>query len=258
MCIRDRFRAQSVVTSEIFGHKYSIDFNKDKNEFTICNETAEGSSNCIKKIIQNENQFQFLKALNEAVDAQVATYTFSIFEQDKLLSDFKDLDYSVVKLNLDLPKLKSATSPVPFKIEDAPDDFPSFTIKKDSTSYKLNSEPSVFSSPVTFTFTEDILEKADDFKTAIRAELVKIKAELATFYVPKVKAKFDTMLQDLYNIHIIQSEQSKLIKSIDEAADQYSGILILNKEIDYKVTYPVEKEKLKNNQSVDYLSLIHI
>jgi hypothetical protein len=198
--------SQNSKSAEILGKTFSVSFNQATDAFMICEHKSDTEKDCKESIIKEDTDIAFTETLRAKFDETVATYTFKILEQEKVLSEFENLEYkeSIVDLDNNIITTGTFGTEIELDLKNTPEDFPKFSIKKTASNIYVLSNKEILSTPVTITDTIQIT--FDKLKEKIEAELNTVKKGIADDYKPKVKVKFSSLLQDFYTTSISEDE----------------------------------------------------
>ncbi|MBJ6367633.1 hypothetical protein [Snuella sedimenti] len=196
------FYGQNPKTKTILGDEYTANYKKERNEFEICKK-KEDVSECYKWIIENEDEFSFMKALDSVTEKAMKTYKFNYFGEEKKLSELSAYDYSNIKITNSPETFNEIEDNMWLEIDKAPTcGFPKFTIKKkDNDNYVITSS------------TDDSIgnlnKETGDYKKTIDAILIEHleanKDTLGKTIVASVKTDFKELLKELYNTSIVKT-----------------------------------------------------
>lgn len=230
--------SQNPITKTILGREYSVNYKNENNEFEICEQKKDNPKVCIKRTIENEDEFSFIKTLNSVFEKQFDTYKYNFFGEEKTLSEILLFNYSKNSITNKLDDFNGSINSIELKIENYPDYFPLFKIiKKDEENYELVTSDDVINKLSKFKLKEtDDTKKAAEFERAIKIALNTLIDEI-------VKNDFEELLSELYNTSISKTEDyvylttEKLIKKQDttKALPYNFYYLIKNKNIYVRV-----------------------
>lgn len=194
--------SQNPKTKIILEKEHSVDYKKENNEFEIC-QKVNNSLECYKWILENNDEFSFMKALDSLTEVAMNTYKYKIFKKELKLSDLSSFDYSNISIINKYEDFKELTDGMDLLIENVPKGFPTIKItKKDSVNYEMASN----SKTIGFEFKEDASAKTDDFKSELKKNLNTLKDDIAKAITFNVKIDFKTLLGELYNTSISKTD----------------------------------------------------
>ncbi|GAA3581563.1 hypothetical protein [Snuella lapsa] len=195
------FYGQNPKTKTILGDEYAVNYKKESNEFEICKK-MDSASECYKWIIENEDEFSFMKALDSVTEKAIETYKFNFFSEEKKLSELSAYDYSNIKIISSPEAFNELGDNIKLEIDKAPTSgFPKFTIKKkDNDNYVVTSNKDSIG---------NLTKETGDYKKAINSMLISYlntnKATLGETITANVKTDFMELLKELYNTSIVKT-----------------------------------------------------
>ncbi|MEP1489745.1 MAG: hypothetical protein ABJK28_15090 [Algibacter sp.] len=142
-----------------------------------------------------------MKALDKVTKMTINKYKYNFFDEEKLLSEIAEFDYSKITIINKVDDFSQLTDPIDLKIKNAPDNFSFKIIKKDDDgNYALTSSSEKINKLLITDF------KVDDFEAKIIYNLNAAKVEIAGEIKSKVENGFKELLAELYNTSISKTE----------------------------------------------------
>ena len=216
--------AQKLKTAEVLGETYGVSYNKADNAFTICENVSSLDQKCTIAFVENKNNtFAFQQALKDALSNAIKNeFEYKILGSNVKLADFNTIDYTTQSFDFDASKLANPNDEIEIAIKDAPEDFPTFKLKKIDASgnYELSLTADGHSFALPFSHTDGI---SDDTKKAgfIAAAMLELdtngKDDVAKAYSPKFEEEVEKslldLLEELYNTTITKDADYEFLVS---------------------------------------------
>jgi hypothetical protein len=195
--------AQKSFESQILGGTYSMSYNKATDMFEQCQNVSTPKT-CSSVFISDAKALQFVEGLKTAMEAQIKHYQFNYFGETLKYEAFDSIVFKTIDISFDHSQLKKIDQEVTLEIKDVPDDF-NLRLKQienpdanaSDLKMELLSETHTFLAHE-FEISKDSIDDMAIYKALIVGQLNEHKAELAAFYAKQVTAKFNDLLQQLY------------------------------------------------------------